>query len=173
MPIKLLSGVSATMAGQMISVKGKLGDLKRELPANLIVEIGKEEIRVKRSSDSRRDKSMHGLTRSLIQNMVTGVTQGFKKVLQINGVGYKASVSGKTLKLALGFSHDVQHQAPEGITFQVQGNEITVSGSNKEIVGQVAAEIRSYRPPEPYKGKGIFYLGEKIIRKAGKSGAKK
>ncbi len=173
MPIKLISGVSAALNGRTIEVKGKLGALNRDLPPNMIVEVGKEEILVKRPSDSRKDKSFHGLTRTLIQNMVTGVGEGFKKVLQINGVGYRASISGKSIVLKLGFSHDVNYPAPEGITFEVNGSEISVFGKDKQLVGQVAAEIRSYRPPEPYKGKGIFYLGERIIRKAGKTAAKK
>ncbi len=172
-PVKLLPGVSAKLNGRRIEVKGKLGSLCRDLPSSIIVGIGKEEITVKRPSDSKRDKSLHGLTRTLIQNMVTGVEEGFKKILQINGVGYRASVSGKTLQLILGFSHDIKYPAPEGIKFTMEGKDIAVFGINKESVGQVAAEIRSFRPPEPYKGKGIFYLGEKILRKAGKTGAKK
>lgn len=161
------------MNGQTLEVKGKIGALQREIPSNMILEIGKEEILVKRPSDSRTDKSIHGLTRTLIQNMVTGVGEGFKKVLQINGVGYRAAVKGKTLVMTLGFSHEVKYPAPEGITFETQGNEVAVLGKDNQLVGQVAAEIRSFRPPEPYKGKGIFYAGEKIIRKAGKAGAKK
>ncbi|MBI5186066.1 MAG: 50S ribosomal protein L6 [Nitrospinae bacterium] len=173
MPIKLLPGVTASLKDRTLEVKGKLGNLYRNISTGISVEIGKEEILVTRASDSRTDKSLHGLTRTLIQNMVVGVGEGFKKVLQINGVGYRASVAGKALQLTLGFSHEVKYPAPEGITFSVQGNEISVFGRDKEMVGQVAAEIRSFRPPEPYKGKGIFYFGEKIIRKAGKTGAKK
>lgn len=169
----MLPGVSVNLTGQSLEVKGKLGSLNRKFPSSMIIEIGKEEILVKRATESRTDKSLHGLSRSLIQNMVTGVGEGFKKVLQINGVGYRASVVGKNLQLTLGFSHEIKYPAPEGITFEAKGNEVSVFGRNKEVVGQVAAEIRSFRPPEPYKGKGIFYSGEKIIRKAGKTGAKK
>lgn len=172
-PVKLKSGISAQLRGQSLEVRGKLGEIRRDLPAGMIIEIGKDEIVVKRPTESRTDKSLHGLTRTLIQNMVTGVEEGFKKVLQINGVGYRAAVKGKNLELSLGFSHEVKYPAPEGITFEVQGNEITVKGRDNQVVGQVAAEIRGYKPPEPYKGKGIFYAGEKIIRKAGKAGAKK
>ena len=173
MPIKVLSGVNVTLKDRTIEVKGKLGSLSRVLPPNMELEIANDEILVKRLLDTRKDKSLHGLTRTLIQNMVTGVGEGFKKTLQINGVGYKAAISGKTLQLHLGFSHDIKYPEPEGIKIEVKGNEIDVSGKDKELVGQVAAEIRSFRPPEPYKGKGVFYLGERIIRKAGKTGAKK
>lgn len=172
-PVKLKSGISAKLTGQVLEVKGKLGELRRSLPEGMVIEIGKDEILIKRLTETRRDKSLHGLTRTLVQNMVTGVEEGFKKVLQINGVGYRAAVKGKNLELSLGFSHEVKYPAPDGITFAVQANEITVSGRDNQMVGQVAAEIRGFKPPEPYKGKGIFYAGERIIRKAGKAGAKK
>jgi large subunit ribosomal protein L6 len=158
----------------MISVKGPKGALERVIPGNITVEADGDTLNVARPNDENKTKAMHGLTRSLVNNMVIGVTDGFKKELEIHGVGYRAEAKGPSaLRLNLGFSHPVDVSAPEGITFDVpQQTQIIVNGIDKEIVGQVAANIRSIRKPEPYKGKGVRYSGERILRKAGKAGKK-
>jgi large subunit ribosomal protein L6 len=159
------------MIETLFKVKGPKGQLERELHANMNVEISNDQVVVTRPSDGRVDRSLHGLTRTLINNMVVGVTDGFSKSLAIVGVGYKVELKGKNLNLSLGYSHPINFPAPKGIEFEVDSkkNTITVKGINKERVGQTAAEIRMLRPPEPYKGKGVMYVGERIQRKAGKA----
>jgi large subunit ribosomal protein L6 len=173
MPITVPKGVSIDLSDDTVSVKGPKGELSRSVPRqiNVITEDGS--LRVERSSDEPMQRSLHGLTRSLIANMVTGVTDGFTRRLEVNGVGYRAAVSTGNLVLQVGYSHPVLVPAQPGITFAVQGNAIIVSGADKELVGEVAAQVRRVRPPEPYKGKGIKYAEEVIRRKAGKAGAKK
>lgn len=173
LPVKAPAGVEIKMQGSQITVKGPKGQLQRNLHQNMKVEINGGELTVIRPSDNRLDKSLHGLTRSLINNMVTGVSLGFTKTLNIVGVGYKVELKGKDLLLQVGLSHPVNYKAPQGIEFKVdpKKNIIDVNGIDKEKVGQVAAEIRSFRPPEPYKGKGIMYSDERIRRKAGKAAA--
>jgi large subunit ribosomal protein L6 len=173
-PITVPAGVDVSVTGRMISVKGPKGALERVIPGNITVEADGDTLNVARPDDENKTKAMHGLTRSLVNNMVIGVTDGFKKELEIHGVGYRAEAKGPSaLRLNLGFSHPVDVSAPEGITFDVpQQTQIVVNGIDKEIVGQVAANIRSIRKPEPYKGKGVRYSGERILRKAGKAGKK-
>jgi large subunit ribosomal protein L6 len=171
-PIEVPSGVDVTISGRQISVKGPKGTLERELPGEITVRQDGETLLVERPDEERESRAMHGLVRSLVNNMVLGVTDGFTKELEIIGVGYRAAAQGPTtLDLALGFSHPVKIEAPDGITFEVPApNRIAVKGSDKELVGQVAADIRKLRKPEPYKGKGVRYLGEHVARKAGKAG---
>ena len=171
-PIPVPSGVDVTVTGRTIAVKGPKGSLERELPGSITVRQEGEELLVERPDDERQTRAMHGLVRSLVNNMVVGVTDGFTKELEIIGVGFRATAKGaETLDLALGFSHPVEVKAPAGVTFEVPTpNRIDVKGSDKELVGQVAADIRKLRKPEPYKGKGVRYLGEHVVRKAGKSG---
>ena len=171
-PINVPSGVDITISGRQISVKGPKGTLEREIPGEITVRQDGETLVVERPDEERQSRAMHGLVRSLVNNMVLGVTDGFVKELEIIGVGYRAAAQGPTtLDLALGFSHPVKIQAPDGITFEVPApNRIAVKGSDKELVGQVAADIRKLRKPEPYKGKGVRYLGEHVARKAGKAG---
>ncbi len=175
MPITVPQGVTVTIAeGNEVTVKGPNGTLSRKLHPEMIIKQEGAEIIVERPSEDKMHKSLHGLTRTLINNMVVGVTQGFAKELEINGVGYRAQMQGKTLVLSLGYSHPVEYVAMEGITIEVPApNKIIVKGANKENVGATAAKIREYRQPEPYKGKGIKYIDEVIIRKEGKAGAKK
>ena len=173
MPIAIPDGVTVTIAeNNKVTVNGPKGTLERVLPAEMEITQEGSEILVKRPNDLKKMKSLHGLTRTLINNMVIGVTQGYTKVLEVNGVGYRAAKQGNKLSLALGYSHPVEMVDPEGITTTVDGNKITVSGINKEKVGQYAAEIREKRAPEPYKGKGIKYEDEVIRRKVGKTGKK-
>lgn len=153
-----------------VKVKGPKGQLERNFPREVRFAREEGEIVVTRSSDEGKHRALHGLSRSLLNNMVVGVSEGFTKTLEVQGVGYRAQMQGSALQLALGFSHPVIVQAPEGITFSVEGQRIHVSGIDIEQVGQVAANVRKLRPPEPYKGKGIRYLGEQVRRKAGKSG---
>jgi large subunit ribosomal protein L6 len=171
-PIAVPSGVDVTISGERITVKGTKGTLERELPAPITIRQEDGQLSVERPNDERRSRALHGLTRSLVANMVTGVSEGFAKNLDIVGVGYRANAKGpRTLELALGFSHPVVVEAPEGVTFECPSpTNIVVSGIDKEVVGQVAADIRKWRPPEPYKGKGIRYRDERVIRKAGKAG---
>src|SRR2546421_7629536 len=173
-PILIPSGVDVSVAGNEVTVKGPKGTLSRRLPADITVRQDGAEILVERPDDEREHRALHGLTRSLVNNMVVGVSDGFAKDLEIVGVGYRATAQGPNkLELALGFSHSVHVDAPDGITFEVPSpTRITVRGSNKELVGQVAANIRKIRKPEPYKGKGVRYAGERILRKAGKAGKK-
>jgi large subunit ribosomal protein L6 len=171
-PIAVPSGVDVTVAERRVTVKGPKGSLERNIPGTITVRQEGEELLVERPDDERQTRAMHGLVRSLVNNMVVGVTDGFTKELEIIGVGYRATAKGNDgLDLALGFSHPVIVNAPTGVTFEVPApNRISVKGSDKELVGQVAADIRKLRKPEPYKGKGVRYLGEQVVRKAGKSG---
>ena len=170
-PITVPSGVEVQIQGRQVAVKGPKGELDIEVPVDITVRQDGDEILVERSDDERRNRALHGLTRSLVNNMVVGVSEGFSKELQIVGVGYRAAAKGSNaLELQLGFSHPVNVEAPAGITFDVpEPTRIIVSGIDKQVVGQVAADIRSYRKPEPYKGKGVRYLGEHVARKAGKA----
>ena len=173
-PVNLPSGVEVSVAERTITVKGPKGTLSRELPGEIEVSVDGGVLTCTRPNDERRNRAQHGLTRSLVNNMVLGVTEGFKKNLEIIGVGYRAEAQGPSaLRLNLGFSHPVNVTAPEGITFDVPvPTQIVVNGIDKEVVGQVAADIRSIRKPEPYKGKGVRYAGERVLRKAGKAGKK-
>ena len=173
MPIAVPAGVTVDIAeNNHVTVKGPKGTLERTLPAEMEITREGEEIIVKRPNDLKRMKSLHGLTRTLISNMVVGVTDGYQKVLEVNGVGFRAAKQGKKLTLNLGFSHPVEMEDPEGIETTVENNIITVKGIDKERVGQFAAEIRDKKRPEPYKGKGIKYSDEVIRRKVGKTGKK-
>lgn len=174
MPVAVPAGVTVTIAeNNKVTVKGPKGTLERELPTEMTIEQKDGHIIVTRPNDLKRMKSLHGLTRTLINNMVIGVTQGYQKVLEINGVGYRVQKQGNKLVFALGYSHPVEVEDPAGITTEVEGqNKITIKGIDKEKVGQFAAEIRELRRPEPYKGKGIKYADEVIRRKVGKTGKK-
>lgn len=173
LPVAIPAGVEVKVEdGNVITVKGPKGTLTRKLVDEMSVKVEGAEVVVARPNDLKRSKSLHGLTRTLIFNMVEGVTNGYSKVLEINGVGYRAAKAGNKLTLTLGYSHPVEMVDPEGITTTVDGNKITVAGIDKEKVGQFAAEIRTKRPPEPYKGKGIKYETETIRRKVGKTGKK-
>ena len=173
LPVAIPAGVEVKVEdGNVITVKGPKGTLTRKLVEEMDVKVEGSEVIVTRPNDLKRNKSLHGLTRTLIFNMVEGVTNGYSKVLEIKGVGYRAAKSGNKLTLTLGYSHPVEMVDPEGITTTVDGNKITVAGIDKEKVGQFAAEIRTKRPPEPYKGKGIKYETETIRRKVGKTGKK-
>jgi large subunit ribosomal protein L6 len=170
-PIPVPSGVEIGISGSRITVKGPKGSLERELPSPITIRQEGDELLVERPDDERSSRALHGLARSLVANMVTGVTAGYTKELEIVGVGYRATAAGPSrIDLALGFSHPVHVDAPEGITFTVpQPTRIVVEGIDKEMVGQVAANIRKIRKPEPYKGKGVRYAGERVLRKAGKA----
>lgn len=170
-PIALATGVTVNVEGNNVTVKGPKGTLSRTVPAEIAIEQRDGQIVVSRPDDAPRHRALHGLTRSLVNNMVVGVSDGYTRVLEIQGVGYRVAKSGNNLTLALGFSHAVEVQPPEGVTFDVEGqNRIRIQGIDKELVGQLAANIRAIRKPEPYKGKGIRYLGENVRRKAGKAG---
>jgi len=174
LPITIPAGVEITVkAGNEVTVKGSKGTLSRKLPADMTIAQEEGKINVTRPNDKKQSRAMHGLTRTLINNMVVGVTDGYVKRLEINGTGYRAAKQGKKLTLNLGYSHPVEMEDPDGITSEVEGNnKIIISGIDKEKVGQYAANIREKRPPEPYKGKGIKYENEHIRRKAGKAGKK-
>ena len=171
LPVPLPAGVEVTHEGRRLSVKGPLGTLERELHPEMKLERDDGVLRVVRPTDEPRHRALHGLTRTLVNNMVTGVSTGFTKSLEISGVGYRAQLQGEKLVLALGYSHPVEVKPPAGIEFRVESpTRLAVFGADKELVGQIAAYIRSQRKPEPYKGKGIRYAGEQILRKAGKAG---
>ncbi|MCK4900565.1 MAG: 50S ribosomal protein L6 [Anaerolineales bacterium] len=172
MPVVLPKGVDVQIKGSHVRVKGPKGELQHTFPADMAISLDDGEVNVKRPSDAKHHRALHGMTRALINNMVVGVSTGFEKVLEINGVGYRAELSGKTLVLNVGYSHPVEVEPPEGITFEVdtRARQIKIAGYDKQVVGHVAADIRKIRPPEPYKGKGIKYLDERIRRKAGKAG---
>ena len=172
-PITVPDKVTVTVNDNLVTVKGPKGELSRQINKEISVELKDGVITVTRPSDDKTHRSLHGLSRTLINNMIIGVTEGYSKSLEIQGVGYRAAKQGKAISFTLGFSHPCVMEPPEGITFDVPGtSQIVVSGIDKEKVGAVAAEIRSLRAPEPYKGKGIRYVGEHIIRKVGKAGAK-
>ena len=175
MPIDVPAGVTVTVGkNNEVTVKGPKGELTQNLPKDIIIEQNGNVIEVKRPSDQKEHRSLHGLTRTLLNNMIVGTTEGFKKELEINGVGYRAAKQGKKLVMNLGYSHQVEMEETDGITIDVpQPNQIVVSGADKQKVGQFAANIREKRPPEPYKGKGIKYVDEHIRRKEGKAGSKK
>lgn len=172
MPIAIPKGVDVEVKGSYVRVKGPKGELTHTFPADMIISKGDSEITVQRPSDERTHRSLHGMTRALIFNMVSGVSSGFDRILEINGVGYRAEMQGKNLALFVGYSHPVIMEPPAGISFEVdtRTRQIKVQGFDKQLIGQVAANIRAIRPPEPYKGKGIKYLEEKVRRKAGKAG---
>ncbi len=170
LPVPIPSGVTITVDDSFIVVKGPKGELRQALLDTVSLEIGDKEAVVTRKNDEKKSKSEHGLTRSLLSNMVTGVTKGFEKKLEVNGVGFRVAGGGQNLEMALGFSHPVKYTAPEGTLITVDKMNILISGINKQQVGQTAAEIRKLKKPEPYKGKGIKYADEQIIRKAGKTG---
>jgi large subunit ribosomal protein L6 len=169
--IQIPEGVDIIQDGLKLTVKGPKGELVKTFSNNLVITHEGDSIKVTRKNDSKISKSLHGLTRSLVVNMLEGVTKGYSKQLEINGVGFKAAVNGQEITLNLGFSHDINYMIPDSITASVEQNIITISGIDKQLVGQAAAEIRALRKPEPYKGKGINYVGEYIIRKAGKAAA--
>jgi large subunit ribosomal protein L6 len=170
-PIALPKNVEVTLGdGNNVSVKGPKGQLQRQFPPTITLAREEDQIVVTRPNDEGKQRALHGLSRSLFNNMVVGVTDGFTKTLEVQGVGYRAQLQGTNLQLALGFSHPVIVTPPQGITFTVEGPRILITGIDKEQVGQVAANIRKLRPPEPYKGKGIRYQGERVRRKAGKAG---
>ncbi len=173
MPVSIPTGVTVAVDGNIVKVKGPRGELTHRLPAGISVDKTDAALNVQRASDETNHKALHGLTRSLINNMMDGVTKGYRKQLEITGVGYKAEQRPYGLQLALGFSHQIQYKAPAGIKLTApQPTQIVIDGADKALVGQVAAELRGLRPPEPYKGKGIRYSDEIVRRKAGKTGAK-
>ena len=169
-PIAIPAGVEVVVDGSTVTVKGAKGTLSRTMNSNITITKDGDTIVVTRPNDHKDNRSLHGLTRTLIANMIEGVSNGYKKELEINGIGYRAEVKGSTLVMKIGFSHDVIMDAPEGVSVEVNGNKVTVLGADKQKVGQFAAEIREKRPPEPYKGKGIKYVDEYIRRKEGKAG---
>ena len=174
MPITVPAGVDVKIEGTLVTVKGPKGTLTQEIHPDMIIEREGAELLVKRPSEQKEHKALHGLTRSLLNNMVVGVTEGFKKELEINGVGYRAQKQGKKLVLNLGYSHPVEMEEIDGITIDVPDqNKIIISGPDKQVVGAFAANVREKRPPEPYKGKGIKYVEEHIRRKEGKAGKAK
>lgn len=170
MPIEIPTGVTAQLDGTTLTVKGPKGEQVLSLPPLSRVSINEQIITVERSSEEKAHKAQHGLTRSLVSNMIVGVTSGFTKELEVNGVGFKVRVEGKTLIMNLGFSHEIRYTIADDVDVSVEKTNIQISGINKQRVGQVAAEIREFKKPEPYKGKGIKYKDERVIRKAGKSG---
>jgi large subunit ribosomal protein L6 len=173
LPIAVPNGVTVTVDGNTVKVKGPKGELSHRLAGGITVDREENTLNVKRESEETNHKSLHGLTRSLIANMVEGVTKGYQKQLEITGVGYKAEVRPYGLQLSLGFSHTIEYKSPAGIKLTApQPTQVVIDGSDKALVGQVAAELRGLRPPEPYKGKGIRYAGEIVRRKAGKAGGK-
>ena len=172
-PVTLPKGVTLDLQGQVVAVKGPKGELRRSLHPEMQLSLADGNFTVARPSEEKRHKALHGLTRTLVQNMVDGVSKGFSKTLEIQGVGYKAEAKPYGVNLIVGFSHPVKYEAPKGIKISVENNTtVKIEGADKEAVGQVAAELRAVRPPEPYKGKGIRYQGEQVRRKAGKTGAK-
>jgi large subunit ribosomal protein L6 len=172
LPIQVPAGVTITVDNGVTEVKGPKGTLSQSILPNVTVTLEDNVLKVARNSDEKIARAQHGLMRALINNLVVGVTKGFEKKLELNGVGFRVTGGGKAITLALGFSHPVEYKAAESVDLKVEKNLITVSGINKQQVGQVAAEIRALKKPEPYKGKGIKYIDEQIVRKAGKTGAK-
>jgi large subunit ribosomal protein L6 len=170
-PIPVPSGVNVTVKPDGVTVKGPKGELKRTFPEGVTIKVESGHVVVTRASDSREHRARHGLTRALLANMVTGVTSGFERKLEINGVGYRAEVAGQKMTFALGYSHPVVYDLPKGMSAKVEKNLVTLSGIDRELLGETAAKLRSFRPPEPYKGKGVKYVEETIRRKVGKTGA--
>jgi len=172
MPVVVPDGVDVKIKGSNVQVKGPKGELQHTFPEDMEIKLDKGEVTVKRPTDEPNHRALHGMTRALINNMVVGVSSGFSKVLEVNGVGYRATLDGKNLVLNVGYSHPVKVEPPEGIEFVVdeRTRQIIIQGYDKQVVGHVAADIRKVRPPEPYKGKGIKYIDERIRRKAGKAG---
>lgn len=175
LPITIPSGVNVNVSDSQVTVKGPKGEMKQSFSPEILISLENGQVIVRRQSDQPTFRALHGTTRAVINNMITGVSAGFTRVLEIDGVGYRAELNGKNLVIYVGYSHPVVMEPPDGITFEVEvkTRQVKVLGFDKEQVGQVAANIREVRPPEPYKGKGIHYLGEKIRRKAGKSGKTK
>ena len=169
-PVEIPAGVEVNINGQDVSVKGPKGTLTMSVASPITAKVDGSTVVVSRPDDERESRSLHGLTCTLIANMVEGVTNGYSKVLEIQGTGYRVNQKGAGLEFQLGFSHPVNVEPPEGITFKVEGNRVTVEGISKELVGEVASNLRKIRPPEPYKGKGVRYLGENVRRKVGKAG---
>jgi large subunit ribosomal protein L6 len=172
MPVVIPDGVEVKIKGSHVQVKGPKGEQQHTFPADMEIKLDDGEVKVARPTDEPNHRALHGMTRALINNMVVGVSSGFSKVLEINGVGYRAGLEGKNLVLNVGYSHSVTVEPPEGIEFEIdeRTRQITIKGYDKQVVGHIAADIRKVRPPEPYKGKGIKYLDERIRRKAGKAG---
>ncbi len=171
LPVPIPAGVKVSLSGSEMTVTGPKGTLKQSLHERMVIAVEADQIIVNRPSNEKTDLALHGLTRSLINNMVLGVSQGFKKGLEINGVGYRAEISGKVLTMSLGYSHPVVYELPDGISVEVEKQtKLSVIGIDKQLVGSTSAKIRSFRAPEPYKGKGIKYADERILRKAGKAG---
>jgi large subunit ribosomal protein L6 len=168
--VAIPSGVSVGHAEGEVQVKGPKGALSVRIPEGITVAVEDEQIRLRRSDEKKKTRALHGLARALVANMVTGVTEGFSRDLEIHGVGYRAEVSGRTLKLSVGFSHAVELPIPEGLSVSLQDAKVCIEGIDRQLVGQFAANVRSTRPPEPYKGKGIRYVGERVRRKVGKAG---
>ena len=169
LPIKILEGVKVEVGQDVIKVIGPKGELEWKHPRNIVIKIEKDNLEVSTKGRSKAAKAMHGTARAIIYNMVAGVSTGWSKVLELVGTGYRATSTGNTLSLTVGYSHPVEIEAPEGITFKVEKSEIKIEGIDKELVGQVSARIRAVKPPEPYKGKGIRYKDEEVLRKAGKA----
>jgi large subunit ribosomal protein L6 len=172
-PILVPSGVSVTITDDSVQIQGSKGSLSQFAMPGIAVKQDGDQLLVSRANDEAANRARHGLMRTLLSNMVTGVSQGFTRQLELNGVGYRVALAGSDLRFNLGFSHEVKYHLPEGISASIEQNIITISGIDKQQVGQVAAEIRALKKPEPYKGKGIKYVGERIIRKSGKSGKEK
>ena len=171
LPVEIPSAVQVTVSGQQVMVKGPKGELSLAVSEPIAVEVADNEVRVARPDDERRSKQLHGLTRTLVNNMVVGVTEGYSKTLEVVGTGYRVQAKGNGLELALGYSHPINYEAPDGITFEVETPaRFHINGIDKQLVGEVAANIRKLRAPEPYKGKGVRYADEHIRRKAGKAG---
>jgi large subunit ribosomal protein L6 len=170
-PIELPKGVTLTAVNGAVTVKGPKGELKRTVPTEIDILIAGTQVQIARKGDSRDERARHGLVRALLANMVTGVNSGFERKLEINGVGYRAEVAGQKMTLLLGYSHPVVYELPKGVSAKVDKNIIILSASDREVLGETAAKLRSFRPPEPYKGKGVKYLEETIRRKVGKTGA--
>ena len=170
-PVTVPSGVTVTAKDGGLAVKGPKGELKRKMPPLVTVKVEGSTVQVERNDNSKPARAQHGLTRALLQNMVTGVSTGFTRQLEINGVGYKAEIAGEKVTFSLGYSHPIVYVLPKGVTAKVDKNVLTLSGSDRELLGQTAAKCRSFRAPEPYKGKGVKYMEEHIKRKVGKTGA--
>jgi large subunit ribosomal protein L6 len=168
--VAIPNGVSVGHAGGEVRVKGPKGALSVRIPEGITVEIESDQVRFCRGDEKKKTRALHGLARALVANMVTGVTEGFAKELEVHGVGYRADVSGKSLNLSVGFSHPIEVPVPEGLSVSLQDGKIRIEGIDRQLVGQFAADVRSLRPPEPYKGKGIRYVGEQVRRKVGKAG---